>query len=116
MVYKYITSTNVMPTVTDVVRPWLIHYPAPKDRAVGTAMIVAPGGGFRALMMSYEGVDIARRLNAMGVDAFVLKYRLIHNSGPGGPAGQDAIRLAADDGRQTVRLVRDRAMTLGYRP
>ena len=38
-------------------------------------MIVAPGGGFRTLMMSYEGVDVAKRLNQMGVDAFVLKYR-----------------------------------------
>jgi len=35
-------------------------------------MIVAPGGGFRTLMMSYEGVDVAKRLNQMGVDAFVL--------------------------------------------
>jgi hypothetical protein len=55
--------------VTDVVRPVLLHYPAEKGKAVGTAMVVAPGGGFRALMMSFEGADIARRLNAMGVDA-----------------------------------------------
>ena len=72
--------------MTDVVRPVLLHYPAEKGKAVGAAMIVAPGGGFRALMMSYEGADIARRLNAMGVDAFVLKYRLIH----GGPAARAA--------------------------
>ena len=65
-------------------RPVLLHYPADRDRSVGTAMIVAPGGGFRALMMSYEGVDIARRLNAMGVDAFVLKYRLLY-TGPDAP-------------------------------
>ena len=79
---KSVTRPNGMPIVSDVVRPVLLHYPADKDKAVGTAMIVAPGGGFRALMMSYEGVDIARRLNAMGVDAFVLKYRLVHD-GPG---------------------------------
>ena len=70
--------------VSEVVKPVLLHYPAEKGKAVGTAMVVAPGGGFRALMMSYEGVDVARRLNAMGVDAFVLKYRLVH-TGPGGP-------------------------------
>jgi acetyl esterase/lipase len=103
------------PVVTDVVRPVLLHYPAEKGRAVGTAMIVAPGGGFRALMMSYEGVDIARRLNAMGVDAFVLKYRLTHD-GLGAPARQDVIKLAADDGRQAVRRVRERAGAFGYRP
>jgi acetyl esterase/lipase len=64
------------PIVRNVVRPVLQYYPADKARAVGTAMIVAPGGGFRMLMMSYEGADVAKRLNEMGVDAFVLKYRL----------------------------------------
>ena len=56
-------------------------------------MIVAPGGGFRALMMSYEGADIAKKLNAMGVDAFVLKYRLVHN-GPGAPGREEVVKLA----------------------
>jgi acetyl esterase/lipase len=78
-------------------------------------MVVAPGGGFRALMMSYEGADIARRLNTMGIDAFVLKYRLTHN-GPGSPAREDVVRMAGEDGRQAVRLVRDKAGEFGYRP
>jgi acetyl esterase/lipase len=68
-----------------VVNPELLYYPADKDKAVGTAMIVAPGGGSRNLMMSYEGVDIAKRLNEMGVDAFVLKYRLRYTD-PNPPA------------------------------
>jgi dienelactone hydrolase len=62
-----------------------MYYPADRAKAVGTAMIVAPGGGFRNLMMSYEGVDIAKRLNEMGVDAFVLRYRLRYND-PNAPA------------------------------
>ena len=109
------TTTNPkgLPMVQDVVRPMLLHYPAERGKAVGTAMIVAPGGGFRALMMSYEGVDIARRLNAMGIDAFVLKYRLTHNPGP---SAKDVVKLAADDGRQAVRLVRERAGEFGVRP
>ncbi len=112
------TSPLGHPIVMDVVRPMLLHYPAEKGKAVGAAMIVAPGGGFRVLMMSYEGEDIGRRLNAMGVDAFVLKYRLIHGGpgAPGGAANRDAIKLAADDGRQAVRLVRERAGEFGYRP
>jgi acetyl esterase/lipase len=112
---KSVTRPNGMPIVTDVVKPVLLHYPAEKDKAVGSAMVVAPGGGFRALMMSYEGADIAKRLNAMGVDAFVLKYRLIHNA-PGAPAREDVIRMAGEDGRQAVRLVREKAGEFGYRP
>ncbi len=116
---RSVTTPSGQPVVTDVVRPALLRFPAEMDKEVGAAMIVAPGGGFRALMMSYEGVDIARRLNAMGIEAFVLKYRLIHNPGPGTPGGQarqDAIKLAADDGRQAVRLVRNSAPKFGYRP
>jgi acetyl esterase/lipase len=113
------TSTNPrgMPMVTDVARPVLLYYPAERDKAVGTAMIVAPGGGFRVLMMSYEGVDIARRLNAIGVDAFVLKYRLVHDAAKLTPEQrQEIIKLAHEDGRQAVRLVRERAAQFGVRP
>jgi acetyl esterase/lipase len=111
---KSVTRPNGMPVVSDVVRPVLLHYPADKDKSVGTAMVVAPGGGFRALMMSYEGVDIARRLNAMGVDAFVLKYRLVHNT-PDAPAREEVVKLAYEDGRRAVRLVREKAGEFGYR-
>ena len=89
-------------------------------------MIVAPGGGFRTLMMSYEGVDVAKRLNQMGVDAFVLKYRTIYVD-PGAPpaaagrgpattgpqAGQNLREMAGADGQQAVRLVRQHAAEFG---
>ena len=42
----------------------------------GTAVVVAPGGGFRTLSMENEGWDVARALAERGVAAFVLKYRL----------------------------------------
>ena len=114
---RSITSPAGLPIVTDVVRPVMMHFPAEKGNAVGSAMIVAPGGGFRALMMSYEGVDIARRLNAMGVDAFVLKYRLNHNPDRNNQESREtAVRLAADDGRQAVRLVREYSSEFGYKP
>jgi dienelactone hydrolase len=135
---RAVTTASGMPMAQDVVRPVLLLYPAEKSKAVGTAMIVAPGGGFRTLMMSYEGEDVARRLNAMGVDAFVLKYRLLY-TGPGAPkierrtpaerpkrivltgayqaqAGQDMVALAAADGRQAVRVVREHASEFGFRP
>src|SRR5262249_44322351 len=105
---KSVTTPNGLPIVTDVVQPVLLHYPAEKSKAVGSAMIVPPGGGFRALMMSYEGADIARRLNAMGVDAFVLKYRLVHNA-PGAPAREAVVKMAGEDGRKAVQFVREKA-------
>ncbi|KTF70503.1 alpha/beta hydrolase [Sphingomonas sp. HT-1] len=45
-------------------------------KANGTAVVVAPGGGFVTLSMENEGWDVAKALAARGVAAFVLKYRL----------------------------------------
>ena len=45
-------------------------------KANGAAVIVAPGGGFRWLSMGNEGWEVAEALNAKGITAFVLKYRL----------------------------------------
>jgi acetyl esterase/lipase len=111
-----------------------MYYPADKAKAAGTAMIVAPGGGFRNLMMSYEGVGIAKRLNEMGVDAFVLKYRLRYTdpSASGGrgttqpaaaapttnnaQAGQDIRAMGGADGQQAVRILRQGASEYGFKP
>src|SRR4051812_34996499 len=57
-------------------------------KATGTAVVVAPGGGFRTLSMENEGWDVARALAARGVAAFVLKYRL--NPTPPDMAGFEA--------------------------
>jgi acetyl esterase/lipase len=120
-------GTPDRPQAQNIVRPVLLYYPAERSSAVGTAMIVAPGGGFRTLMMSYEGVDVAKRLNQMGVDAFVLKYRTTY-VGPDAPAtgrgpaatgpqaGQNVREMAGADGQQAVRLVRQRAAEFGVLP
>jgi acetyl esterase/lipase len=42
----------------------------------GTAVIVAPGGGFSWLSMGNEGWEVAEALAKQGIAAFVLKYRL----------------------------------------
>jgi len=45
-------------------------------KANGTAVVVAPGGGFMTLSMENEGSQVAQALAAHGVAAFLLKYRL----------------------------------------
>ncbi|GHB32012.1 alpha/beta hydrolase [Mongoliitalea lutea] len=50
-------------------------FPAP-GKANGSAVIVAPGGGFRWLSMDNEGWKVAKALADQGITAFVLKYRL----------------------------------------
>jgi len=127
-------GTPDKPQAQNIVHPVLLYYPADKATAVGTAMIVAPGGGFRTLMMSYEGVDVAKRLNQMGIDAFVLKYRTtyvaaasIQTNGalvspvstsqvPNPQAYQNVRAMSDADGQQAVRLIRQHAADYGVRP
>ena len=71
-------GTNGKPSkrVTNVTLPTLtVFRPAP-DKETGVAVIVCPGGGYSALMMDYEGEDVARWLNTLGITGIVLKYRV----------------------------------------
>ncbi len=68
-------------------------------KATGTAVIVAPGGGFRTLSMGNEGWDVARALADRGVAAFVLKYRLNQT-----PAGLDAFAGSMRQVLTTTRI------------
>jgi len=81
-------------------RPELTPYLSDKAKANGSAVVVCPGGGYGALAMDHEGVQIARWLNSMGVHAFVLKYRL-------GPRHKHPAML--DDVSSAFRMVRSRA-------
>lgn len=65
------------PMVRNVTDATLTPFLPDPAKANGTAVIVAPGGGFRWLSINNEGWKIAKALNAQGVAAFVLKYRLI---------------------------------------
>ncbi|MDN3657263.1 GDSL-type esterase/lipase family protein [Ferruginibacter paludis] len=65
--------------VYNVAQPTLTAYLPPASAANGTAVIIAPGGAFHTLSIESEGTEVAKWLNAKGVAAFVLKYRLVHS-------------------------------------
>ncbi|MBI3727940.1 MAG: alpha/beta hydrolase [Burkholderiales bacterium] len=63
--------------ISYVSKPTLTIYPAPADKATGTAVLVVPGGGFRYVCIDKEGIEAAQWLNAQGITAAVLKYRTL---------------------------------------
>lgn len=81
----------------------------PKSKATGTAVIVAPGGGFRTLSMENEGWNVAKALAKKGVAAFVLKYRL--NPTPSdlaefaSPPRPGAVRRAPAPGQEPAQFL-----------
>jgi acetyl esterase/lipase len=60
----------------DADRPSLTLYSLPKGHNARSAVVVCPGGGYGVLAMDHEGRQIAEWLNVLGVDAYILKYRL----------------------------------------
>jgi acetyl esterase/lipase len=79
----------------------------PAANPTKTAVVIAPGGGYQHLAMGYEGADIAAWLNARGVAAFVLKYRL-------GMKYHSPIEL--EDAQRAIRTVRADAAKYGIVP
>src|SRR3954463_4797556 len=90
----------------DTDKPTITAYRAPRGSS-GTAIIVAPGGGYGALAMEHEGRQWAYWYNAMGITAFVLKYRL-------GPRYHHPIELG--DAQRAIRTVRARAAEFSILP
>lgn len=91
----------------DLDKPTLAFYLPAAARAVGTAVVVCPGGGYQHLSMDREGEQIARWLNSFGVTAFVLKYRL-------GPRYHHPAPL--QDVQRAIRYARLHAREIGFAP
>lgn len=92
--------------VYSVNTPTLTVFPTATPRAVSTAVIICPGGGYDHLSAENEGAAIARWFNSIGVTAFVLRYRLVEYGHPA-PL-RDVLRA--------VRLVRSRAAEFVINP
>ncbi len=134
-----VEQSTVMPwnerVVRNVARPTLEAYPAAPGTTNGAAVIVAPGGGFRFLSIDSEGVAVARWLSAHGVNAYVLRYRVMTTPAVdedfmgklgelmaplfNGAIGDEMNRYgppAIADGLQAVRVLRGQAKQLKLRP
>lgn len=72
----------------------------PATNPTHTLVVVAPGGGYQHLAMDHEGLQVAQWLNAHGVAAVVLRYRL-------GPAYHHPIEIG--DAQRAIRYVRSHA-------
>ena len=90
------TSDDDAPTLT----PYLL----PKGKANGAAVVICPGGGYGWLAMDHEGKQAAEFLNTLGVQAFVLKYRITGKDRPG-----PLLKAPLLDAQEAMKVVRGRA-------
>lgn len=94
--------------VTGISRPRLVVF-RPRI-ANGSALLVAPGGGYARVVIDKEGYELGRWLAARGFTVFVLFYRL---PGEGWTAGPN---VALADAQRAMRLIRSRARDYGVYP
>jgi acetyl esterase/lipase len=98
-----IEKTDII-VVSNVQVPDISVYLPARKYATGQAVIICPGGGYWILAYDYEGTDIARYLNSIGVAAIVLKYRL-----PTYGNCTDCYKVPLMDAQRAMRLVRSHA-------
>lgn len=79
-------------------------------RPTGAAVLIAPGGGYRHVVIDKEGFAMARALAARGIAAFVLFYRLPHH---GWTAGPD---VCLSDAQRAIRRIRHGHRAFGIDP
>jgi acetyl esterase/lipase len=94
--------------VTDIAHPLLtVFRPARPD---GSALLIAPGGGYRRVVIDKEGFEAAHLFAARGITVFVLRYRL---PGEGWANGPD---VPLQDAQRAMRLIRVRAADFAIDP
>ena len=82
----------------------------------GVGVVICPGGGFRDVWIDREGHDLAIWLKGHNVTSLVLKYRTRPAVIDSKDAWQDYQRSVRADGRQAIRVLRQKASELGLRP
>ncbi|PBQ31346.1 alpha/beta hydrolase [Sphingobacteriaceae bacterium] len=90
--------------VSHVTKPELIAFFPPAGKANGTSVIICPGGAYKILAINIEGYDVAKKLNAAGITAFVLKYRL-----PSDTSMRDKSIGPLQDAQRAIQLVKENA-------
>jgi acetyl esterase/lipase len=108
--HKQVEVTDSTRMITNVTRPTLTVYRPARDKDVGTAVLICPGGGYWNLYWELEGEEVAAWLNSLGVTGIILKYRVPRR--PDEPEREPA-RRPLQDAQRAVSLVRSKAKEWG---
>lgn len=91
--------------------PGIYAFPVAKSENKGTTVLICPGGGYERLSYLYNGFNFAKWFNTLGINAFVLIYRLPHQ--------QDLRQrqlAPLQDAQRAMWLIRANAQRWGINP
>lgn len=102
--------------VSYVSRPTMTIY-RPKTQRTTAAMLVLPGGGFRAVAIDLEGTEICEWVVQQGMTCVVLKYRTPQIwPRQKGTNQRPKVLLALEDAQRALRMLRHDATDFGIDP
>lgn len=97
--------------IFQIAEPELLAFFPSQEENTRSAVVILPGGGYHHLTYVLGGTQLAKWFNTLGVNAFVLNYRLPHS-----PDLEDRTLGPLQDAQRALRLVRSRAEEWGVDP
>ena len=101
-----ILEKGAIQKISYVQYPQIEVYLPSEANSTGKAMLIFPGGGYHILAYDWEGIDIAKFLNSIGIAGIVVKYRL--------PVSKSLVNnqfVPLQDAQRAMRLTRYMAKT-----
>ncbi|MBL7741891.1 MAG: alpha/beta hydrolase [Chitinophagaceae bacterium] len=101
---KPVTDSLFNERIWRVAEPGMYAFVVPKAENKGTAVLICPGGGYERLSHLYNGFNLAKWYNSIGINAFVLIHRLPHQQDL-----QQRQLAPLQDAQRAIRLIRVKA-------
>ena len=90
--------------ILQVETPGMYAFFTSKEENNGSAVLICPSGGYHHLTYNLGGFQLAKWFNTIGMDAFVLIYRL-----PNSPDLTERQKAPLQDAQRAMRIIRARA-------
>lgn len=101
---KKVTDSLYNERIWRVATPGIYAFTVPKSDNNGTAILICPGGGYERVSYIYNGFTFAKWYNTLGINVFVLVYRL-----PNQTDLQQPQLAPLQDAQRAIRFIRANA-------
>lgn len=99
-----LAENNDILWITKIQTPEIEVYLPTNRNNTGVGVLIMPGGGYAGLAYDWEGTDVAKWFNSVGIAAFVLKYRV-----PLSKSVENKEWVPLQDAQRAIRIIRSKA-------
>jgi len=99
-----LAENNDILWISKIQTPEIEIYLPTRRNVTGVGVMIMPGGGYAGLAYDWEGTDMAKWFNTLGITAFVLKYRV-----PLSKSVENKEWVPLQDAQRAIRIIRSKA-------